>query len=150
MKKNIVIFDLDGTLAIIDDRLKKSLMKNGKINWKRFFSEDLIKKDLPNPPVITTAKLFHQNGYKIYIFSGRSEKIKEATVQWLKKYDVPYDLLKMRAKNDNRPDEIIKKEFIFELCTLENIFLILDDRKKVVKMWRSLGLPCFQVNEGDF
>ncbi len=150
MKKDIVIFDLDGTLAIIDDRLKKSLMKNRKLNWKRFFSEDLIKEDLPNSPVIKTANLFHQNGFKIYIFSGRSEKIKEATVQWLKKYDVPYDLLKMRAKNDNRPDEIIKKEFIFELCILENIFLILDDRKKVVKMWRSLGLPCFQVNEGDF
>ena len=56
----------------------------------------------------------------------------------------------MRVKNDTRPDEIIKKEFIFELSILENIFLIFDDRKKVVKMWRSLGLPCFQVNEGNF
>ena len=43
--KYIAAFDLDGTLAIIDDRLKKSLMKNRKINWKRFFSEDLIKED---------------------------------------------------------------------------------------------------------
>ena len=150
MKKDIVIFDLDGTLAIIEKRLKESSMKNGKINWKRFFSDELIKKDLPNPPVIKTANLFHQNGFKIYIFSGRSEKTKEATIQWLKKYDVPYDLLKMRAKNDTRPDEVIKKEFVVELSILENIFLILDDREKVVKMWRSLKLPCFQVNEGLF
>ena len=150
MKKDIVIFDLDGTLAIIDERLKESSMKNGKINWKRFFSDELIKKDLPNPPVIKTANLFHQNGFKIYILSGRSEKTKEATIQWLKKYDVPYDLLKMRAKNDTRPDEVIKKEFVVELSILENIFLILDDREKVVKMWRSLKLPCFQVNEGLF
>ncbi len=150
MKKNIVIFDLDGTLAIIEERLKESAMKNGKINWKRFFSDELIKKDLPNPPVIKTANLFHQNGFKIYIFSGRSEKTKEATIQWLKKYDVPYDLLKMRAKNDTRPDEVIKKEFVVELSILKNIFLILDDREKVVKMWRSLKLPCFQVNEGLF
>ena len=150
MKKDIVIFDLDGTLAIIEKRLKESSMKNGKINWKRFFSDELIKKDLPNPPVIKTANLFHQNGFKIYIFSGRSEKTKEATIQWLKKYDVPYDLLKMRAKNDTRPDEVIKKEFVVELSILENIFLILDDREKVVKMWRSLQLPCFQVNEGLF
>ena len=150
MKKDIVIFDLDGTLAIIEKRLKESSMKNGKINWKRFFSDELIKKDLPNPPVIKTANLFHQNGFKIYIFSGRSEKTKEATIQWLKKYDVPYDLLKMRAKNDTRPDEVIKKEFVVELSILKNIFLILDDREKVVKMWRSLKLPCFQVNEGLF
>ena len=58
MKKDIVIFDLDGTLAIIDERLKESSMKNGKINWKRFFSDELIKKDLPNPPVIKTTKSF--------------------------------------------------------------------------------------------
>tara|TARA_Y100001958_G_C21046406_1_gene414192 strand:- start:273 stop:725 length:453 start_codon:yes stop_codon:yes gene_type:complete len=150
MKKDIVIFDLDGTLAIIEKRLKESSMKNGKINWKKFFSDELIKKDLPNPPVIKTANLFHQNGFKIYIFSGRSEKTKEATIQWLKKYDIPYDLLKMRAKNDTRPDEVIKKEFVVELSILENIFLILDDREKVVKMWRSLQLPCFQVNQGLF
>jgi hypothetical protein len=149
-EKNIVIFDLDGTLANIEDRLKKSSMKNGKINWKRFFSDELIKDDLPNVPVIKTANLFHQNGFKIYIFSGRSDKTSDITIQWLKKYNVPFDLLKMRKNNDTRPDEIIKKEFVLELGILENIFLILDDRQKVVNMWRSLKLPCFQVNEGTF
>ena len=78
-EKNIVIFDLDGTLANIEDRLKKSSMKNGKINWKRFFSDELIKDDLPNVPVIKTANLFHQNGFKIYIFSGRSDKTSDIT-----------------------------------------------------------------------
>tara|TARA_Y100000996_G_scaffold357590_1_gene298906 strand:- start:664 stop:1116 length:453 start_codon:yes stop_codon:yes gene_type:complete len=150
MKKDIVIFDLDGTLAIIDDRRQKAMKPNGKLNWDKFSSDELIKKDLPNVPVIKTAKLFHQSGFKIYVLSGRSDKTKKVTAQWLKKYDVPFDVLKMRKKDDTRPDEVIKKEFIFELSILENIFLILDDREKVVKMWRSLQLPCFQVNEGLF
>jgi phosphoglycolate phosphatase-like HAD superfamily hydrolase len=150
MEKNIIIFDLDGTLAIIDERREKAMKQNGKINWKIFFSDELIKDDLPNVPVIKTANLFHQNGFKIYIFSGRSDKTSDITIQWLKKYNVPFDLLKMRKNNDTRPDEIIKKEFVLELGILENIFLILDDREKVVKMWRSLGLECFQVNEGKF
>ena len=150
MKKDIVIFDLDGTLAIIDERLKESSMKNGKINWKRFFSDELIKKDLPNPPVIKTANLFHQNGYKIYIFSGRSETTENATRKWLKDNRIKYDYLRMRKKNDYRPDEIVKKDFIKKSSILDKIFLIFDDRKKVVEMWRSLGLPCFQVSEGDF
>jgi predicted secreted acid phosphatase len=149
-EKNIVIFDLDGTLANIDERREKAMKQNGKLNWEKFSSDELIKKDLPNVPVIKTAKLFHQNGFKIYVLSGRSEKTKEVTTQWLKKYDVPFDLLKMRGKNDTRPDEVIKKEFVLELGILENIFLILDDRQKVVNMWRSLKLPCFQVNEGTF
>lgn len=150
MKKDIVIFDLDGTLAIIDERLKESSMKNGKINWKRFFSDELIKKDLPNPPVIKTANLFHQNGYKIYIFSGRSETTENATRKWLKDNMIKYDYLRMRKKNDYRPDEIVKKDFIKKSSILDKVFLIFDDRKKVVEMWRSLGLPCFQVSEGDF
>ena len=149
-EKNIVIFDLDGTLANIDDRREKSMKPNGKLNWDKFSSDELIKKDLPNIPVIKTAKLFHQSGFKIYVLSGRSDKTKKVTTQWLNKYNVPFDLLKMRDKNDTRPDEVIKKEFVVELSILENIFLILDDREKVVKMWRSLELPCFQVNEGLF
>lgn len=150
MKKDIVIFDLDGTLAIINQRRQKAMKPNGKLNWDKFSSDELIKKDLPNIPVIKTAKLFHQSGFKIYVLSGRSDKTKKVTTQWLNKYNVPFDLLKMRDKNDTRPDEVIKKEFVVELSILENIFLILDDREKVVKMWRSLQLPCFQVNEGLF
>ena len=150
MKKDIVIFDLDGTLAIIDERLKESSMKNGKINWKRFFSDELIKRDLPNPPVIKTANLFHQIGYKIYIFSGRSETTENATRKWLKDNRIQYDYLRLRKENDYRPDEIVKKDFLKTLSILDRVFLIFDDRKKVVKMWRSLGLPCFQVSEGDF
>ena len=150
MKKNIIIFDLDGTLAIIDERREKAMKPNGKLNWDKFSSDELIKTDLPNIPVIKTAKLFHQNGFKIYVLSGRSVKTKKVTTQWLKKYDVPFDVLKMRKKKDTRPDEVIKKEFVVELSIFENIFLILDDREKVVKMWRSLQLPCFQVNEGLF
>jgi hypothetical protein len=149
-EKNIVIFDLDGTLANIDERREKAMKTNGKLNWDKFSSDELINTDLPNIPVIKTAKLFYQNGFKIYVLSGRSIKTKKVTTQWLKKYDVPFDVLKMREKNDTRPDEVIKKEFVVELPILENIFLILDDREKVVKMWRSLQLPCFQVNEGLF
>jgi hypothetical protein len=150
VEKNIVIFDLDGTLANIDDRREKSMKPNGKLNWDKFSSDELIKTDLPNIPVIKTAKLFHQNGFKIYVLSGRSINTKRVTTQWLKKYDVPFDVLKMREKNDNTPDEVIKKEYVVKLAILDNIFLIFDDREKVVKMWRSLGLSCFQVNEGKF
>ena len=149
-EKNIVIFDLDGTLANIDDRREKAMKPNGKLNWDKFSSDELIKTDLPNIPVIKTAKLFHQNGFKIYVLSGRSINTKRVTTQWLKKYDVPFDVLKMREKNDNTPDEVIKKEYVVKLAILDNIFLIFDDREKVVKMWRSLGLSCFQVNEGKF
>ena len=42
MEKKTVIFDLDGTLALIDDRRKVSTKGNGKIDWDIFFNPDNI------------------------------------------------------------------------------------------------------------
>jgi hypothetical protein len=55
----------------------------------------------------------------------------------------------MRAASDFTPDEELKRQWIEEY-KLEHILCIFDDRKKVVDMWRSLGLTCFQVAPGDF
>lgn len=38
---------------------------------------------------------------------------------------------------------------VFVVPTKE-ILCVLDDRNKVVKMWRELGLTCLQMAEGDF
>tara|TARA_B110000003_G_C16255477_1_gene380805 strand:- start:190 stop:360 length:171 start_codon:yes stop_codon:yes gene_type:complete len=53
MKKDIVIFDLDGTLAIINQRRQKAMKPNGKLNWDKFSSDELIKKDFvsSNKPI---------------------------------------------------------------------------------------------------
>jgi hypothetical protein len=32
----------------------------------------------------------------------------------------------------------------------DDVFMTVDDRQKVVDMWRDLGLTCFQVAPGDF
>lgn len=57
----------------------------------------------------------------------------------------------MRQNNDFRSDEIIKKE-IYDNNIKNNfdIFFILDDRTKVVNIWRSFGLICLQVNNYDY
>jgi hypothetical protein len=52
MKTLSVIFDLDGTLALIDKRRSKASKENGKIDWKVFFSHENIQLDEPNIPVI--------------------------------------------------------------------------------------------------
>ena len=33
-----IIFDLDGTLAIIDERREKATLPNGKMDWKHFLT----------------------------------------------------------------------------------------------------------------
>ena len=94
--KKTVIFDLDGTLAIIDKRKEHATQSNGKINWNEFFNPAHIAFDEPNEPVIKLAQMFKQQGFEILIFSGRNDRMWERTVEWLEWNDVPYDLLVMR------------------------------------------------------
>ena len=42
-------------------------------------------------------------------------------------------------------DEILKKKMLDTFVDINDVFLVVDDRDKVVKMWRDLGLNTFQV-----
>ena len=169
MNKKTVIFDLDGTLANIDTRRNMSLKPNGKLDWDIFADpSSILNWDLPNAPVIKMAQLFKADGFRIVIFSGRNDRGFDATVQWLNNNHVPFDLLVMRpdkfkdkswpiadgnpATSDMRfmPDEILKKKMLDTFVDINDVFLVVDDRDKVVKMWRDLGLNTFQVAPGDF
>jgi len=149
-----IIFDLDGTLALIDERRRISIMSNGKMDWDTFFNPTNIALDGPNTPVIETARLFKKNGFDIVIFSGRSEITKEATEFWLEQFNVPFDLLKMRPTSKEfkfMRDDDLKQGWLNELFPNKSeIFAVFDDRNKVVEMWRRNGITCFQVADGDF
>ncbi len=151
--KNI-IFDLDGTLALIDDRRVLSTKDNGKIDWDIFFDPNNINLDKPNQPVIKVAQMFKDNGFRIVILSVRLKTTKDVTKKWLEKFNVPFDVLKMRPDNKQfkfMSDDDLKQGWLDSLFTnKEDVFAVFDDRKKVVDMWRSNGLNVFQVAEGDF
>lgn len=153
MVNKVVIFDLDGTLALIDKRRKVSTKPNGKIHWGKFFDPANIDLDEPNVPVIESAKAHALMGCKIIIFSGRSADTKEATVNWLNRYNVPYSEIHMRPSNDYRRDDILKAEMFENVIGMDNkdqVMCIYDDRDQVVNKWRSMGITCFQVAEGSF
>ena len=174
MKKNTVIFDLDGTLAIIEKRRLLAGSPTGnkpvksKMNWDVFFDPENIQLDEPNIPVIKMAQLFAEDGFKIVIFSGRSDRSFLTTKSWLTRNRVPFHQLVMRpdkfkdkswpvadgnpATPDMRfmPDEILKKKMLDTFVDKDDVFLTVDDRQKVVDMWRDNGLTCVQVAPGDF
>ena len=172
--KKTVIFDLDGTLAIIDKRRIKAGSPSGKtpspnkMDWDVFFDPDNIKLDEPNHPVIKMAQLFNHDGFNIVIFSGRNDRSFHTTKEWLDLNQVPFHLLVMRpdkfkedswpiadgnpATKDMRfmPDEILKKKMLDTFVDKDDVLMCVDDRQKVVDMWRDEGLTCFQVAKGDF
>ena len=149
--KNTIIFDLDGTLADISVRRKLSTKPNGKIDWDIFLNPDNIIMDSPNDPVVKMAQLFADDNFNIVIFSGRSDKTKHATLDWLTHNKVPFNKLVMRDKDRHfMPDNDFKKQLLNEHADIDDVFLVVDDRQQVVDMWRSLGLNVFQVDDGNF
>lgn len=135
-KRQAVIFDIDGTLAIMKDRTP--------------FEWDKVGQDLPNEPVLSAYSAFKDTSFVIIVFSGRDACCRKQTEEWLSENDVKYDYLDMRPEGDTRKDSIVKKEMFDKIKDEYNIIGVFDDRDQVVEMWRSLGLTCFQVADGNF
>lgn len=146
-----VIFDLDGTLADIEERRRVSTKENGKINWGTFFDPSHITLDKPVHKVIELCSALKAGGYNIAIFSGRGEETRQATEAWLARNAVKYDLLRMRPVQNYEPDDDLKLQWLNEVFpNRSQILCVFDDRDKVVQMWRREGLLCCQVAPGNF
>jgi acid phosphatase class B len=148
--KTTVIFDLDGTLALVDKRREIAKKPNGKIDFDIFYDPQYIELDEPNSFVIELAKMYKRDGYEIVIVSGRSDRTKEATDRWLEKYGVLYDRMIMRKRKNFTPDNELKERWLEKYLDPDNIHVVVDDRQRVVDMWRRNGLDVFQVANGNF
>lgn len=148
MKKKTIIFDIDGTLA--DIRHRRPFLEQEIPDWKAFNNK--MGDDTPNTPVIALYKtLWHSGEYDIILTSGRAERDRKITEQWLIWNDIPFNRLEMRKDKDNRADYTIKQE-ILDMFIKEGkeILFAVDDRQQVVDMWRRNGITCLQCDVGDF
>lgn len=146
--KPTVLFDIDGTLAKIDHR--RPFVTRDKPDWNAFNS--LMGDDTPNEPVVALYKtLWRSNDYQVLLVSGRNEKFREITEAWLTWSEIPFSKLLMRADSDRRPDEKVKEDILRKLrADQHQVLFVVDDRDKVVAMWRRNGVTCLQCDYGDF
>lgn len=136
-KPEAIIVDIDGTLAHMTDR--------SPYEWHKVASDEV------DPVVLDVIEKYIDNT-NIILLSGRDSACRDITEQWLADNNVPYSALFMRDMGDMRDDRIVKKELFDEhIRGKYRIPFVLDDRDKVVDMWRNdVGLKVLQVAEGDF
>ena len=154
--KPLYIFDLDGTLALIGHRRHYVERPRGEQDWKAFYAA--CDNDEPNEPVIDTMERLRESGADIWIFSGRSDEVREKTIQWLANqtsfmtWDLDGPMLTMRQGGDYTPDDVLKKRWFDDMLISDKARLVavFEDRDRMVKMWRDAGVPCFQVATGEF
>lgn len=142
-----IICDIDGTIAL-------STSGRSPFDWHR------VGEDTLNEPVASLLEMIEVareaphlgQDLKLIMLSGRDKVCEPETIEWLIDNNIGYDELYMRSKGDFRPDQIVKRE-LFDRYIKDKyeVMFVLDDRNKVVKMWREdLGLTCLQVAQGDF
>lgn len=144
--KKIVLCDLDGTLADCQHRVPLIIEKPKR--WTEFFAACMGDK-----PIWHTIELINvlKDKYEIWIVSGRSDECRFDTEKWLSISGVNYDRLIMRRAGDFTDDGILKPSWIKDgTIPKDRVAFALDDRNRVVEAWRSIGVPCFQVAQGDF
>jgi len=139
---NLVLFDIDGTLADINHR--RHLVEGEDSNWAGFF--DLMGADSVNESVAGLYReLWNSEVYECVLVTGRPEEYRKVTEQWLIWNEIPFERLLMRQSKDNRADHLIKEEVLESLVSKgERIAFVVDDRQSVVDMWRRNGVTCFQ------
>lgn len=144
-KHDAIIIDIDGTLANITKR-REVLAKTN--DWDIFNTN--VDDDLLNSWCSEIINKFRES-YKVLLITGRNEKQKDKTVDWLNKHNVFYDSIFFRPNDDFRKDAVVKEEIYFKNIKNENsILFVVDDRQSVVEMWRKNGLVCLQCDVGNF
>lgn len=145
----IVVVDLDGTLCNSGHREHLARAKQ----WDQFHSG--LMNDDPWPDVQRMIKLMDDAGYTVIGLTGRNERYRIVTMQWLAIHDISLDALLMRPNDDFTSDHELKPAMLDSWLetkglTHNDVWVILEDRDKVVEAWRNLGHNCWQVRCGGY
>lgn len=133
----IILVDIDGTVALHNGR--------SPYDYSR------VLEDLPNTNVIRVVQELRKY-FGVIFLSGRPETCREDTATWLERHVGHFDGLFMRPADKLQVNDAVIKVELFNQHIRDryNVIAVFDDRNRVVRAWRKLGLTCLQVNDGAF
>ncbi len=141
----VVVCDIDGTVADLTQRLW--YMEQTPKDYKGFFGA--VYLDTPVREVIDQVRKM-QETHDVVFVSGRPDTCAADTWFWLAEI-ANLDMsevvgLLMRQGGDHRPDDQVKEELL-RMLPKERISLVIDDRPRVIAMWKRHGLNVQEVNQ---
>jgi FMN phosphatase YigB (HAD superfamily) len=162
----VIIFDLDGTLSdhsprlgLIDHSAPDSAAK-----WDEYTRAAI--HDKPIQPIVHLLRiLYDARGYRIEIWTGRNESVRKEAIEWLdtqvflpwrdfwKTPEHPrFVRLRMRRAGDHVTSDPDLKEGWYEevLRCGDRVDFVIEDRQRVVEMWRRRRVMCLQPAEGNY
>lgn len=135
-----IVVDLDGTIARHVDR--------SPYDYSKVYTDEVIE------PVWNIVKAVEDSGVEVVFLSGRNEECREETARWLRDKlgrDESQPLF-MRPKDDPHTNDFIVKDRLLEKHVVPgyNILAVVDDRNRVINMWRTKGVTCLDIAGNKF
>ncbi len=149
MDRDTVVCDLDGTLANLSDR--RHLVQGEKRDYDKFY--EMCDKDIPNEWCVRLLTSLMDSGYRVVIVSARRQLQRQKTLAWMREaFDFPNhnvpQLVLLRPPKDSTEDKVLKKNWLLSSGLKPRILFVIDDRPKVIKMWREEGLQVLDCGSG--
>ena len=139
-----VIVDVDGTLTEINQKRKEAIEAK---DWDTFHA--LSEFEPPNVLVLDMVKDFQRQSHFIFLITGRPEKWRKLTQDWLTENEVPCDALLMRNDDNHEPSYAVKKAYLDALIQSRfKIVCALEDRPQDVQMYRAANVPVVEIING--
>jgi hypothetical protein len=137
----IILVDLDHTIS--NAFWRDSMI--GTVPWDQYHEES--KHDKPFKNVVHLINTLWIAGYKIIGLTGRNDKFRQLTTQWLLKYGVDMDEILMR------PDDVFLKNADMKVKLIEDRFkknykdisFLIDDNEDTILTFSKLGITTLQI-----
>ena len=128
------IVDVDGVLADVRHRLE--YVSSRPKDWDAFFAA--APRDAVLPQGLQRCLELSADNTVIYL-TGRPERCRADTLEWLSQHGFPDGDVVMRPDVDRRPARLFKLNQARRLARRDEVAVIVDDDKSVVEALRAEG-----------
>ncbi|CAL9656314.1 hypothetical protein SUDANB176_06806 [Streptomyces sp. enrichment culture] len=139
-KRPVAVFDLDNTLA--DTAHRQRFLERRPRDWDAFFAA--APKD---PPLAEGVAMVRESAREceIVYLTGRPERCRRDTLDWLAARGLPEGSVYMRGNADRRPARRTKLEVLRRLARTRDIRVLVDDDELVCEDARRAGFTVVQA-----
>lgn len=140
MNRPYAVVDLDGVLADVGHRLHH--LDSRPKDWAAFFAG--IVADPVLPEGLAVARKLAAEHELVYL-SGRPERTRAATEDWLRRHDIPPGRVLLRRDHDQRPARVVKLGILRRLAAERPVVVLVDDDPAVCRVAREAGFTVLEA-----
>lgn len=137
-RRQIAVVDIDGVVADVRHRLHH--IAGRPKDWHAFFGA--AYRDPPHAEGLEVVRTLAVDHEIVYV-TGRPERLRRVTGEWLARHGIGGHRLIMRSDRDRRPAAQVKLQVVRDLSRRGEVAVIVDDDAQVLRTLGDAGFATF-------